>query len=86
MLQQSLFLKFKLFNRFLVEHHPEAAFEIRQVYSNTAAQFYYKQFSKYISSLSKLHMTIAEKTDLIGFDEVQKKSKTSLTFQACLMS
>ncbi|KAJ3300194.1 Vacuolar protein sorting-associated protein 52 [Borealophlyctis nickersoniae] len=72
-IQQNILLKYKELYSFLLERYMEAAAEIRQNYVNTVSNYYLASFDKYIKSLLKLQMVIADKLDLIGYEESAKR-------------
>ncbi|TPX48681.1 hypothetical protein SeMB42_g02918 [Synchytrium endobioticum] len=73
MIQQSVLLKYKELYWFLLERYGEAAAEIRLNYVNTVSGYYLMCFDKYLKSLQKLQTVIADKFDLIGYEESVKK-------------
>lgn len=76
-MQQSVFLKYKELHQFVIERHQDAASEIRQTYINALRWYFHNHFERYSRGLSKLQTVTADKTDLIGVEENQRKSKFS---------
>ncbi|KAI8646533.1 Sac2 family-domain-containing protein [Parasitella parasitica] len=72
-MQQSVFLKYKELHFFLLERHHEAAREIRQSYMNSLRWYFQNHFERYSKGLSKLQTASADKTDLIGAEESNRK-------------
>ncbi|KAJ3035124.1 Vacuolar protein sorting-associated protein 52 [Rhizophlyctis rosea] len=72
-IQQNMMLKYKELYLFLLERYAEAAGEVRQTYVVTVGHYYLASFDKYIKSLLKLQTTIADKLDVIGVEESQKR-------------
>ncbi|KAJ2901188.1 Vacuolar protein sorting-associated protein 52 [Coemansia aciculifera] len=73
-LQSSIFLKYRFFNHFLIERHPEAAVEVRDSYIHIMRQYYLDHFETYQRGLMKLERVVADKTDVIGMEESNKLS------------
>ncbi|KAL1934757.1 hypothetical protein VTP01DRAFT_6939 [Rhizomucor pusillus] len=73
-MQQSVFLKYKELHQFVIERHQDAASEIRQTYINALRWYFHNHFERYSRGLSKLQTVTADKTDLIGVEENQRKS------------
>ncbi|KAJ2076630.1 Vacuolar protein sorting-associated protein 52, partial [Coemansia sp. S142-1] len=73
-LQSSIFLKYRFFNHFLIERHPEAAVEVRDNYIHIMRQYYLDHFETYQRGLMKLERVVADKTDVIGMEESNKLS------------
>jgi hypothetical protein len=74
-IQQTVLLKYKSLNHFVIQRHSEVAMEIRQTYTQIMNNYIQSKFAKYISKLQKLQSVIADKYDLIGLDDNAKKSK-----------
>ncbi|KAJ1926153.1 Vacuolar protein sorting-associated protein 52, partial [Linderina macrospora] len=72
-LQNSIFLKYRFFNHFLIERHPEAAVEVRDSYIHIMRQYYLDHFETYQRGLMKLERVIADKSDVIGLEESTTK-------------
>ncbi|KAI9253595.1 hypothetical protein BY458DRAFT_521646 [Sporodiniella umbellata] len=72
-MQQSVFLKYKELNSFVMERHHDAASEIRQTYINALKWYFQNHFERYSKGLLKLQMVSAEKNDMIGSDEGNRK-------------
>ncbi|ORX93736.1 Vps52-domain-containing protein [Basidiobolus meristosporus CBS 931.73] len=72
MIQQTVFLKYTEFNRFLMKRHRESAAEVRQHYINTMRAYFFNHFDRYNRGLLKLQSTIADKLDMIGLGESTK--------------
>ncbi|KAJ2225795.1 Vacuolar protein sorting-associated protein 52 [Coemansia sp. RSA 485] len=68
-MQSSIFLKYRFFNHFLIERHPEAAVEVRDTYIHIMRQYYLDHFEAYQRGLMKLERPVADKTDVIGMEE-----------------
>ncbi|TPX37558.1 hypothetical protein SmJEL517_g00456 [Synchytrium microbalum] len=73
MIQQSVLLKYKDLYWFLLERYADAAGEIRVNYVNTVGGYYLMCFDKYLKSMQRLQTVIADKFDLIGYEESVKK-------------
>ncbi|KAJ2011365.1 Vacuolar protein sorting-associated protein 52, partial [Coemansia sp. S610] len=73
-LQSSIFLKYRFFNHFLIERHPEAAVEVRDSYIHIMRQYYLDHFETYQRGLMKLERVVADKADVIGMEESNKLS------------
>ncbi|KAJ1999070.1 Vacuolar protein sorting-associated protein 52, partial [Coemansia thaxteri] len=73
-LQSSIFLKYRFFNHFLIERHPEAAVEVRDNYIHIMRQYYLDHFDAYQRGLMKLERVVADKADVIGMEETNKLS------------
>ncbi|KAJ2399156.1 Vacuolar protein sorting-associated protein 52 [Coemansia sp. RSA 2559] len=73
-LQSSVFLKYRFFNHFLIERHPEAAVEVRDTYIHIMRQYYLDHFETYQRGLLKLERPVSDKTDVIGMEESNKLS------------
>ncbi|CAO3639266.1 unnamed protein product [Mucor fragilis] len=72
-MQQSVFLKYKELHFFVLERHHEAAREIRQSYMNSLRWYFQNHFDRYSKGLLKLQTAPADKTDLIGVEENNRK-------------
>ncbi|KAL7311551.1 Vacuolar protein sorting-associated protein 52 [Mucor circinelloides] len=72
-MQQSVFLKYKELHFFVLERHHEAAREIRQSYMNSLRWYFQNHFERYSKGLLKLQTVSADKTDLIGVEENNRK-------------
>ncbi|KAJ1913735.1 Vacuolar protein sorting-associated protein 52 [Mycoemilia scoparia] len=72
MIQNSVLTKYRLLNHFLIEHHPEAAVEVRDNYIHVMRHYYQEHFSMYYEGLKGLEQPIGDKTDLIGNEEQAK--------------
>ncbi|KAJ1949151.1 Vacuolar protein sorting-associated protein 52, partial [Linderina pennispora] len=72
-LQNSIFLKYRFFNHFLIERHPEAAVEVRDSYIHIMRQYYLDHFETYQRGLMRLERVIADKSDVIGLEESSTK-------------
>ncbi|KAK4512283.1 DNA repair protein rad52 [Mucor velutinosus] len=72
-MQQSVFLKYKELHFFVLERHHEAAREIRQSYMNSLRWYFQNHFERYSKGLLKLQAAAADKTDLIGVEENNRK-------------
>ena len=68
-LQQSVLLKYKGLYHFLVEHAPEVAAEIREMYTTTMSAIYLRHVKGYLAELSRARAEPATKSDLIGTEE-----------------
>ncbi|KAJ2122992.1 Vacuolar protein sorting-associated protein 52 [Coemansia sp. RSA 720] len=73
-LQSSVFLKYRFFNHFLIERHPEAAVEVRDTYIHIMRHYYLDHFETYQRGLTKLERTIADRADVVGMEESSKLS------------
>ncbi|KAJ1964007.1 Vacuolar protein sorting-associated protein 52 [Dipsacomyces acuminosporus] len=73
-IQNSIFLKYRFFNHFLIERHPEAAVEVRDSYIHVMRQYYLDHFETYQRGLMKLERVIADKSDVVGMEESTKLS------------
>lgn len=73
-LQTSIFLKYRFFNHFLIERHPEAAVEVRDTYIHIMRQYYLDHFEAYQRGLMKLERQIADRADVVGMEESNKLS------------
>ncbi|PIA18916.1 Vps52-domain-containing protein [Coemansia reversa NRRL 1564] len=73
-LQSSVFFKYRFFNHFLIERHPEAAVEVRDTYIHIMRQYYVEHFETYQHGLIKLERVVADKSDAIGMEETNKLS------------
>ncbi|KAG2196301.1 hypothetical protein INT46_008385 [Mucor plumbeus] len=72
-MQQSVFLKYKELHFFVLERHHEAAREIRQSYMNSLRWYFQNHFERYSKGLLRLQTGSADKTDLIGVEENNRK-------------
>ncbi|KAJ2853215.1 Vacuolar protein sorting-associated protein 52, partial [Coemansia erecta] len=72
-IQSSVFLKYRFFNHFLIERHPEAAVEVRDSYIHIMRQYYLDHFETYQRGLMKLERPVADKADVIGMEEPTTK-------------
>ncbi|KAJ2787914.1 Vacuolar protein sorting-associated protein 52 [Coemansia interrupta] len=72
-LQTSVFLKYRFFNHFLIERHPEAAVEVRDTYIHIMRQYYLDHFEAYQRGLMKLERPVADKSDVVGMEESTTK-------------
>lgn len=72
-IQQSVLLRAKSLNHFLIQRHHESATELRLNYINIMSSFYFGKFTKYLGKLQKLQEVLADKNDLIGADDTAKK-------------
>ncbi|CAO0801830.1 unnamed protein product [Mucor circinelloides] len=72
-MQQSVFLKYKELHFFVLERHHEAAREVRQSYMNSLRWYFQNHFERYSKGLLKLQTVSADKTDLIGVEENNRK-------------
>ncbi|KAJ1887737.1 Vacuolar protein sorting-associated protein 52 [Kickxella alabastrina] len=68
-MQASVFVKYRFFNHFLIERHPEAAVEVRDTYIHIMRQYYLDHFEAYQRGLMRLERTVADKADVIGMEE-----------------
>ncbi|KAJ2722046.1 Vacuolar protein sorting-associated protein 52 [Coemansia sp. Benny D115] len=68
-IQTSVFLKYRFFNHFLIERHPEAAVEVRDTYVHIMRQYYVDHFEAYQRGLAKLERPVADKADVVGMEE-----------------
>ncbi|KAJ3124817.1 hypothetical protein HK098_000857 [Nowakowskiella sp. JEL0407] len=73
-IQQTIFLKYKELYWFLVDRFPEAAIEVQKCYIATVSNYYFASFEKYLASMKKLQTIIADKLDLMGYEENIKRS------------
>ncbi|KAJ2722944.1 Vacuolar protein sorting-associated protein 52, partial [Coemansia sp. Cherry 401B] len=73
-LQSSVFLKYRFFNHFLIERHPEAAVEVRDTYIHIMRRYYLEHFETYQRGLTKLERVVADRGDVIGMEEASKLS------------
>ncbi|KAG9300693.1 hypothetical protein G9A89_023491 [Geosiphon pyriformis] len=73
MMQQSVLLKYKKLYQFVMDRYGEVAFEIRQTYVNTMKWYFFNHFDRYNQGLQRLQNPIADKYDMIGYDESSKK-------------
>ncbi|KAJ2827346.1 Vacuolar protein sorting-associated protein 52, partial [Coemansia erecta] len=73
-LQSSVFLKYRFFNHFLIERHPEAAVEVRDTYIHIMRHYYLDHFETYQRGLTKLERPIADRADVIAMEESSKLS------------
>ncbi len=78
-IQQTVLLKYKTLNHFLVQRHSEAAMEVRLNYIQIMSHYYSSRFSKYSSRIQKLQSIIADKYDLLGIDDNTKKGEQLLS-------
>ncbi|KAI9468278.1 MAG: Sac2 family-domain-containing protein [Benjaminiella poitrasii] len=72
-MQQSVFLKYKELHFFLLERNHDAAREVRQAYMNSLRWYFQNHFERYSRGLQKLQTISADKSDLIGVDENNRK-------------
>ncbi|KAI7905195.1 Sac2 family-domain-containing protein [Cokeromyces recurvatus] len=72
-MQQSVFLKYKELHFFLLERHHDAAREVRQSYMNSLRWYFQNHFERYSRGLQKLQIVSADKSDLIGVEENNRK-------------
>ncbi|KAI8091254.1 Sac2 family-domain-containing protein [Gilbertella persicaria] len=72
-MQQSVFLKYKEMNYFVLERHHEAAKEIKQTYINALRWYFQNHFERYSKGLQRLQTISADKSDLIGVEENIRK-------------
>ncbi|KAJ1677662.1 Vacuolar protein sorting-associated protein 52 [Spiromyces aspiralis] len=71
-IQTSVLSKYQALNHFLIEHHPEAAVEVRDNYIHVMRQYYLEHFSAYYHGLKKLEQAAGDKGDLVGYEEAQR--------------
>eukprot|EP00929_Paragymnodinium_shiwhaense_P097629 TRINITY_DN59268_c0_g1_i2.p1 TRINITY_DN59268_c0_g1~~TRINITY_DN59268_c0_g1_i2.p1 ORF type:complete len:707 (-),score=206.27 TRINITY_DN59268_c0_g1_i2:44-2164(-) len=65
-IQNNVLLRFKFFNVFLAEHHPQVAEEVQRHYVMTMSAIYLKQFKTYVTYLQRLDSEyMPTKTDLL---------------------
>ncbi|KAL2914393.1 Vacuolar protein sorting-associated protein 52 [Polyrhizophydium stewartii] len=72
-IQQSVFLKYKELFWFLMERYSDVGLEIHANYVVTVANYFFASFEKYIKSIGRFQMVIADKLDLIGCEEGAKR-------------
>ncbi|KAJ8328797.1 Vacuolar protein sorting-associated protein 52 [Batrachochytrium dendrobatidis] len=72
-IQQSVFLKYRSMFSFLMERYSEVGVEIHGNYVATVSNYYFVLFEKYVKSIAKFQMVIADKFDLIGCEEGAKR-------------
>ena len=68
-LQQNVLLKYARLYRFLVEHAPETAAEVKEVYTTTMSATYQRHIKGYLADCMRLHSEAATKADLVGAEE-----------------
>ena len=68
-LQQSVLLKYKGLYHFLLEHAPETALEVKEVYTTTMSAIYLVKVKGYLAELSRARTEPATKSDLLGAEE-----------------
>ncbi|PKC73496.1 Vps52-domain-containing protein [Rhizophagus irregularis] len=72
-LQQSILLKYKALYKFLMERYSEVAVEVMHNYVNTMRWYFFNHFEKYNRELQKLQNPVADKYDMMGYDESVRK-------------
>ncbi|RIA99439.1 Sac2-like protein, partial [Glomus cerebriforme] len=72
-LQQSILLKYKALYKFLMERYSDVAIEVMHTYVNTMRWYFFNHFEKYNRGLQKLQNPIADKYDMMGYDESVRK-------------
>ena len=77
-LQRTCFFKNKTLFHFLLYRSPEIAEEIRSAYTETMSTYYLTRFTKYLARMTKLQSVYADKNDLIGAEDLGKKSGASV--------
>ena len=68
-LQQSVLLKYKGLYKFLTEHAPEVAVEVKESYMTTMSAIYLRHVKGYLSELMRVRVEPATKSDLLGTEE-----------------
>lgn len=68
-IQSHILLKYKSLYHFVKQRHNETAVELRLNYVSVMSNYYYSKFSKYVSKMLKLQLTVADKYDMLGVDE-----------------
>eukprot|EP00013_Stygamoeba_regulata_P006385 CAMPEP_0177632782 /NCGR_PEP_ID=MMETSP0447-20121125/2488_1 /TAXON_ID=0 /ORGANISM="Stygamoeba regulata, Strain BSH-02190019" /LENGTH=791 /DNA_ID=CAMNT_0019134399 /DNA_START=55 /DNA_END=2430 /DNA_ORIENTATION=+ len=66
---QGLLLRFKVLNRFIQQHAPTIATEVRTSYIETVSTLLQRNASRYIDAMMKLVNEIASRDDLLGAEE-----------------
>ena len=64
-----MLLKYARLYRFLVEHAPETAAEVKEVYTTTMSATYQRHIKGYLADCMRLHSEAATKADLVGAEE-----------------
>ena len=77
-LQQSVLLKYKGLFRFLQEHAPAGAIEVREAYTSTMGAIYLRHLKMYLGGLMRLRVEGASKGDLLGTEEWSSFSPSAL--------
>lgn len=73
--QQNMLLKFMYFNRFLIDHSPAVAAEVRSEYTEVMSQMYARMFKQYLANLLKLrYESEPDRDDVIGAEEGAKRT------------
>jgi hypothetical protein len=68
-LQQSVLLKYKGLYKFLLEHAPEVAAEVREAYTTTMSAIYLRHVKGYLAELMRAKVEPATKSDLLATEE-----------------
>lgn len=68
-LQQSVLLKYTGLYKFLQDHAPEVAVEVKEAYTTTMSAIYLRHFKGYLADLMRLFKEAATKGDLLGQEE-----------------
>lgn len=86
-IQQSILIKYKSLQHFVIQRHNDAANELSLTYIQIMNSYYFSKFSKYGTKIQKLSLVIADKTDMIGVDDSSKKGFSllliSTTYLGC---
>ncbi|CAG8598435.1 20442_t:CDS:10 [Rhizophagus irregularis] len=66
-------LRLKALYKFLMERYSEVAVEVMHNYVNTMRWYFFNHFEKYNRELQKLQNPVADKYDMMGYDESVRK-------------
>ncbi|KAF8822156.1 Vps52 / Sac2 family protein [Cardiosporidium cionae] len=77
-IQRNSLIKVKKFFQFLMDHHPQAGWDIRQLYVTTLNRIYLNQFKIYTQNLSKMQIeNVASSNDYLGSKDVGGKAPSN---------
>jgi len=71
-LQQAVLLRHKELYKFVLDHQPDVALELRNKYVEVVSQMFLANFKLYLSTLLKHKIDEATKYDLLGVPETGK--------------
>lgn len=74
LLQQNNFLRYKEAFQFLDRHQPQLGQEIGRAYINTIRWYYLHNFTRYKTSLDKMHIHIIDKSEVLAQDDATKRT------------